>query len=924
VIRDAVLASEIGGVVPDLFEPSTKLESVTKRLEKRTGLSHSTAERRAGTLIRWRNYVLASLKPSVAAKPPKKKKTQKGPPPPPAPPPSPQPPAKPPALNEQQLAYLRRQLEHGRLILFTGAGFSLDASDAENRKLPTGPQLARELWDLCFSDEPFDPTSSLQDLYEHALARQRPRLGQLINRRLRVNATSLPPHYRTWLSLPWRRVYTLNVDDLEQAAARQFELPRKPIPISATAPSAQLDKTSKQGLHVVHLNGCISEPQSPLTFSTTQYAERLAAREPLYMQLASDLLAYPFIFVGTPLDESVLWQHIQLRGQRGDKEEHELRPRSFLICPSLPRARRELLKQYNIELIQMTGEQFASGVLEKLRGEAELGLKIIAREATATHDDTANIVDVAAAASAPPRGRTEYLLGAEPTWSDLTGGRAISRTCDAELVAMAQEALASPLARDGGRALAVLVIGGTAGSGKSTALMRLSLALSAAGQRVAWVAPDAEVSPRTIRAYVSDPACAPVLAIDTAERYGSELPALIRDMASSPHLALLVISTRSAKLELLDTPTLDSVNKRQFIMPHLTNEDIGALIQTLDRDNRLGRLKGKTRAEQEAAFREKAGRQLLVAMIEATSGKRFDEKVTEEWEGLSPKAQFFYALVAVASAFGHFLSREELLLAAPSKGPADLTAINLLSRRHIVTEEDQGARIRARHKVIAETLVNELRTRGNLLASIYIGLTSALAIRVRQDEKMRNSREWRLLKFLLNHEHLFQVLDADDARRVYEGIEENLRWDHHFWLQRGMFELEHGRIGLAENFLNQAFALQENDAYVQTAVAHLALKKAALHPRALEADTSAKDAVDRLKAQIRARGKTDAYPYHVLGSQVLGWIRKSPMDKEKKRSLLKEVKGLLEEGAARHRSKRYNLPQLALEIQRETLELALK
>jgi hypothetical protein len=910
VIRKSIRSSPLGGIVPDLFETATSLKDVTGRLRKKTDLSESTAKRRAGTLMRWRNYVLSAAKtlPSAAAS-----KRRSDPPR-----------AQAASMSEQQLAYLGRQLEHGRLILFTGAGFSVDAADVENRKLPSGVELARELWQLCFPDESFDTTSSLQDLYEHALAKQRTRLAQLLTRRLRVNSTSLPDHYRTWFSQPWRRVYTLNVDDLELAAGRQFKLPRKPISISATASSAQIEKTSMRGLHVIHLNGTVIDTQSPLTFSTTQYAERLASQEPLYVQLASDLLAYPFIFVGTPLDEPVLWQHIQLRGQKGDREAQELRPRSFLICPSLPRARRELLKRYNIEWLATTGSQFAPDVLNTLREASELGMQVIAREARVSQDDLANIVDVSDAASAPSKGRTEYLLGAEPTWSDLTSGRAIRRTCDSDIATRAKGLLNSKATRKVGQALSLLVIGGTAGSGKSTSLMRVALELSAVGHRVSWVAADAEVSPRTIREYSNDPTRAGVLAIDTAERYGMELAPIVRDLASSSDLRLVLVSLRSPKLDLLDTPMLENVDRHLIVMPHLTNDDIGALVDTLDSDNRLGRLKGKPRQEQEDAFRERAGRQLLVAMIEATSGKRFDEKVAEEWEGLSPKAQYFYALVAIASTFGHYLSREELLLASVSRGPQDLTAINLLCRRHIVTEENHGARIRARHRVIAETLVNELRTRGNLLANIYIGLTQALALRVRPEEKARNSREWRLLKMTINHEHLFQVLDLEDGRRVYEGIEENLRWDHHYWLQRGTFELEHGRIALAENFLNQSISLQENDAYVQTAVAHMMLKKAAMNPKAIEVETWVNDAVARLKAQIRLRGKTDPYPYHVLGSQALGWARKAPWSKDKKKAFLSDLKRSVDEGAARHRTKRYNLPELVTEIQREILGLAIR
>src|SRR5438270_459018 len=110
-------------------------------------------------------------------------------------------------------------------MLFTGAGFSADARDCAGRSIPTGKELRDELWSLCFPDEEPDD-SVLSDLFFHALSRCRDDLRVLLLDRLSVDPDSLPAYYRTWLALPWRRAYTLNIDDLERAIASRFELPR--------------------------------------------------------------------------------------------------------------------------------------------------------------------------------------------------------------------------------------------------------------------------------------------------------------------------------------------------------------------------------------------------------------------------------------------------------------------------------------------------------------------------------------------------------------------------------------------------------------------------------------------------------------------------------------------------------------------------
>jgi hypothetical protein len=227
----------------------------------------------------------------------------------------------------------------GEAVLFTGAGFAVDARDTEGNPLPTTPTMARELWTICFGgDEPDD--STLTDLYDVAMQCNPEALKAYLERRLVVGPTPLPDYYRAWFRAPWRRLYTLNVDDLEVAAARQFRLP----PID-----------------VLHLNGKVGGSIEDLTFSTLQYAARLGTRERAYEQLAQDLVTAPFVFVGTTLDEAVMWKHLERERRCRDRDLGQ-RPRSFLITPSLTRARQALLASMRIEWIASTAAEAAAAL----------------------------------------------------------------------------------------------------------------------------------------------------------------------------------------------------------------------------------------------------------------------------------------------------------------------------------------------------------------------------------------------------------------------------------------------------------------------------------------------------------------------------------------------------------------------------------
>jgi hypothetical protein len=242
----------------------------------------------------------------------------------------------------------------GEAMLFTGAGFSAGARDLEGKPLPDSEHMLRELWPIVFdTDAPDD--SSLPDLYDAALLRAPERLHDYVAARLRVGDHALPRHYAAWFAAPWRRIYTLNVDDLERAVARQFTLPRHLRSVSAL--SGEPRGSEPDALDVVHLNGLAGEAARELTFSTMQYASRLCSRDREYERLVSDLERAPFVFVGTTLDEVVLWQHIELR--RRAAGDWARRSPSFLISPSLSRARQVLLESLGIQWIRATIEVIA-------------------------------------------------------------------------------------------------------------------------------------------------------------------------------------------------------------------------------------------------------------------------------------------------------------------------------------------------------------------------------------------------------------------------------------------------------------------------------------------------------------------------------------------------------------------------------------
>ena len=814
-------------------------------------------------------------------------------------------------LERIYIPHLKSQFQRAQPILFTGAGFSVDAKNAAGASLPTYGGLQRELWRLCFPGDAFEEESTLADLFEHALKRHRKALGTLLTDLLRVNASSLPEWYAQTFRLPWFRCYTLNVDDLAVAVERAFDIPRRVKTISATSSSASTEGSDEtQVLEVVHLNGTLDDAPDHVTFSVTQFADRLSRPDPWYMRFVVDLLSHPIVVVGSRLDEPPLWQHLEYRGARGGRDLGELRPRSYLVTPKLAKARRALLAELNICWIPMTGEEFARRVLSELDNACEKGLGFL-RAHGETRDRGAELQDVTELATNPTE-QTEFLLGHEPTWSDLQSGRAIRRDSDERLWSDITAALEEDRS-------SLVVVTGTAGSGKSTALMGGCLKLVAEGKRVAWIDRDSNVSIHDIRRAMRATDPPKVVAIDDADVYGSSLASIVRELLEARDGLVLLVALRSTRIDrALNPSVLKDIDRRELAMPPLTDDDIDSLIQVLDEHNRLGALKGMSLGDRREVLRGQCGRQLLVAMIQATSGRKFEEKAIQELTDLEAEGARIYALVAVAHAFRFPLRRDEILLAIGGGSNETLNVVNRLLSRHIVSIRNDGL-IQARHRVIAEVLHDELQKEGQM-APILAGLAFMAASKVRPDLR-RSDRSWRMLRYIINHDYLLRIMGLERARNLYGTLESMLDWEFQYWLQRGSAEVEQGDLGLARLFISQARSLSADSALVETEWAYLMFREAIANPHAREAQTSVDEATTILEDLIGRHARVDSYPYHVLGSQMLAWSRRSMRKSQRKSQYLEKVIGIVEAGVRQHPREK-QLRKLLEDVRREYLSIA--
>jgi len=305
------------------------------------------------------------------------------------------------------------------------------------------------------------------------------------------------------------------------------------------------------------------------------------------------------------------------------------------------------------------------------------------------------------------------------------------------------------------------------------------------------------------------------------------------DYARERKIRLTIVTAERINEWNISCDSLNDYLSDEYRLMYLSEQEIGTLVDLLDRHDSVGpNLQNKTRDQRIAEFVKRAGRQLLVALHEATRGIPFEEILLDEYNDISPpEAQRIYLSVCV-------LNR----LRVPVRA-------GLISRVHGITFEDFRERLfkplehvvlvselpwgdngyRARHSEIAQIVFEQVLTNVADRFNEYVRLLKALNPIYNVDiEAIRG-----LTKAKWVHE-LFP--NTADALAVYDAAQEALGKDSYLLQQRANYERirPNGNLRLAESLLEKARKIDPNDATLVHTLAEVLRARAESAERALE------------------------------------------------------------------------------------------
>jgi hypothetical protein len=792
-------------------------------------------------------------------------------------------------LSENDRQGLFRNLARNRVILVTGAGFSADATNVLGQNMPVGDQLACALWHFLY-DSGHDGRTSLKTLYAAAQTNVKGKaaLRQFLQSHLTVQ--SYPEWYKIVPRYHWSRIYTFNADDLLERLYEQVGAPRLQ---TIVAPADYSDRDAfLRSAQYIKLHGSADDPRD-LTFGPREFGARAAARVDIwYLHFIEDYSTLPTIFVGTELDEPIFAQYVELRGAQPRRGDRIRRPKCFLISPNVSKPNEEVLDQYNILPIRVTASDFFTWLIEEMPPPTrENVLRLV--------DPTLEPALLASEKGSParavqlieyfytlfripvrsinPRSRGMFLLGAPPSWDEISADVDAHREIDDVLLNAAMQLFREPIPN-------ILLLIAAAGGGKSTIAKRVALELVDRGYTVFFSEGETRPDPDKLADHLLSLSEKSFLFFDNAgQDFGliADLWNRLKDNAIKP---VIVVIARSNDVAFRGYELGRSgAAITEIEVPHLSDSDIDAIIETLDRHDLLGILKDKPHEERVALFKTKARKQILVAMREVTSGLGFNQIIRGEFEAVQPEsAKLLYLTAAIASDGSYGLTKQQMITAMDLQPRETLVLIEKSLAGILIQSELDETKYFIRHPAIAHFVLAAAPR--EMLAEATVSLLIALSTVLPSGRERRWSRAFRLYRDVLNHRriHSMFVGRIDLGRQVYEVIKDCYRDDGHYWLQYASYEIEYGGdMSLAENFLGQASGLLPENRQVETATAHLLFKKALAAQEENIACGYKDEGLEILRRHMADRASVSLHALHIFRTQMMAYIWKWGVDNER-------------------------------------------
>lgn len=682
-------------------------------------------------------------------------------------------------------------LPHTEYSLLLGAGASVGAVGGNGVPLPTGADLCNALV-KDFGIDTGGEAIPLSAAYDYLQRHNREEVSSY----LRDWFSGCQPSWQHLLGeFNWNRIWTLNIDDVVEQSFRKAGRLVESVSWKERF-SAGKSIASPQ---VIHLHGLAerlggqNQETDALVFSLSDYAREIANPRAWHKVFHDEFSCKPFLIIGARLTEEI--DLIETLAGGSTARASTGYP-SVVVVPDINPIRRDQLEAAGFVIVENDGESFIRQLLNRYR-EVVSGLASLYGPGTPGSGKFQQQFINLRSYEPHDRGAGDFYSGYQPTWNTILSENdaLLDKTNEAssKLIRLMDEEHVCQK---------ILFLTGNPGSGKSTALLRIAADLKGTGAHPFLFRGDEYMDvDATIEWLKAVPRT--VLLFDDFADHSSTLHNLSERCKAESVKMLAVASDRSARRPIIrdriDSQYLDPSDA--FWYGRLTNDDVERIIAKLHSRGRLGIITRRNPEGQRRHFVESANRSLFDAMSELEGGAGFRATVQDIYETL-PTEGLKKLYVAACLCYDQSIP-------VPTGIAANLAGVDAKGLVSILENQCNGilvltrAGIRPPHRITASLVVSTLVPA--VRAEVSFALARSLAPHVDVRAIRSGTREYRLVRHLMNHEVVIRDNNGEHAGRDwYEGLRHYYDWNGRYWDQRALFESRYGQHETARSYAERS------------------------------------------------------------------------------------------------------------------------
>lgn len=726
---------------------------------------------------------------------------------------------------------LINEVRSGRVVLCLGSGASKGALNKKGEQPPDGNQLAK-LISHRFLGGKYE-TESLSWISDIAISESDLRTVQDYIKTFFDEFTPGKFHYLL-PTFQWRGISTTNYDLLIETCYNSNEnRVQKLVSIISNKDRYDDKIRSKDHLAYLKLHGCISrtgDEDVPLILTPDQYVTHREGRNRLFSMFEEWGYENPTVFVGQSLIDSDLRQLILELSKQGIN-----RPRYYLIKPNVTPEEQRFWESKRITIIEGTFKDFLIELDDKIpkssrilltqqNNDHPLQIKFRTNEhfPKTCYDFFINDADyVHAGLQIEQINPATFYKGFDLGWNPIEKKLDVRRNLTDIL--LHEVILASEDDRLNNTEF--ILIKAEAGAGKSILLRRLAWEAAIEANAICIYFKKYGQLNYDILAEIHRLTQERIFVfVDNARDKVSDLEYFVQK-ARKEKLPITIFTAERINEWNMSCDRLERFVTNTYKLNYLSRAEIEKLLMLLDEHNCLGYLKSHNQEERLKAFEKKAGRQLLVALHEATLGKPYEEILVDEYNEIRPRqAQLLYLSVCFLNRL-NVLVRSGLISRVHGIAFDDFKSKFFAPLEHVVQVVDKDNtkdyHYAARHTQIAEIVFTQILKTQDDRFNEYISMITALNLSFDSDREAYKEliKGRSLLELFPDHQIVVQIF------KVAETIAHD---DSYLYHQKGIYEIHrpNGNLHEAEKNLLKAKSLDERDLSILHSLAELFRVKA--------------------------------------------------------------------------------------------------